>query len=1212
MADRPPPIPRPRLFKETPGNTHQPQTQETRYTPLEQPVVTQSQQISKHAEHKQSLAMAKEKGHSEEKENAGVQQKQAEDERDQPQIRSSKVKRRTDHPTAIKQNKHPKTTYLYLRFDQLVIEGFDFHGFLMERLQNQQEMNFEIVTSRKVNKNCTIITLKFESRRLGQRAQNLIKISNRDSQIKIGSSFELADVDDSKKVDKDEAIFQGHLQAILDRAEKTMTKHDEKMKSTSADIEKLKTSRFKTLDAYERVKTERFALEDKLKELTLQLDEFKLFLESLTAKLKQCWYDNTYDKNVDEIRKLFGVECCRLDAALPMYARRSEIVKIVKNNKVCVILGETGSGKSTQMTQYLHQVGLANDGLIICTQPRKVAAISLATRVASEMATNVGQLVGYRVGMKSKVCGNTKIIYTTDHALLNECLKDTTLSKYSCIIIDEAHERSIYTDLLLGMIKECLGTRSDLRVIITSATIDPEVFVHYFNGCPVLKVSGRMFPVEVIWQPLSGDVDVFENYQRAAVQKAVDIHQRTPKDGDILVFMTTPLETEKCSDEFRQVMKDDNSFQCLVLHGQVQAEEQQLVFQPNPAGKRKIVFATNSAETSITIPGIKYVVDTGLVKEKRYDSKRNMSSLSVVMISRSSAEQRKGRAGRTGPGTCYRLYTEEHHKSMDSSSLPEILKVHLGQAMLKLAELGINPLEYAFVQSPGTSAIEGAMKMLEDIGAIKDQRITETGKWLSKLPVEPRLGSIIAKGKECDLLYESVILSTVSSVGSFIFYRGSSETDKKKSDSQKIQFCHYGGDSMSLLNVFREWDKQEEKKKNKWCFENSVNSKAIRNAREMVNEICTVLKKELGLTVKHSFDDPSNTDKMLQNILFECFSSNICHFLGHERAGYYAARLDQLVHIHPSSVLNSLGLVPQWVVFEQVLKTSKDFVTGLTPVEDSLVHEAAQNGTLRYDIEVMKNKQVYLVHTECVGSRAFWRIVGPAFSKLKVLQQTASTLAAPSCAVIEADKEKGEFKIFATRQNSAALAELLKPEIVVVQDELQREDSEHSLSQKPGSVSVVLGAGGEVSQVLMSDDYRTVFIEKADENTSETSIKQKLCQFGVIKECKIFKKRKNDRWGCVKFENSNQAKLAVAATLGDQHEVAVAEHWARGPDCMTFKVKLTWCRRKSKEHAFVKLVPEELPRMLHSSQLWIGGRIFSGISKHGCDKRQNELNLILN
>ncbi|XP_041361279.1 ATP-dependent RNA helicase DEAH11, chloroplastic-like [Gigantopelta aegis] len=1091
----------------------------------------------------------------------------------------------------LKQEKKNKKTCLYLQFDQLMKDNNTIHRFLTTRLRKSDgEVSFEIMESvRKMDENYTVVTLKFSSKHVAHTAQNLLNLSNRNNELKIFSTFDPSEVDDSKKVSRNKAVFRQQLTDIVTRAEQTMNKHEDKMTKTDDSLLKLKSSKRMSNAEFEMVISQRYALEDKLKELTLQRAECQEFLKSLLVKLEQCWEDNKYDKNINEILKLFRVECRRLETALPMYAQRKEIVKLVTESQVCVILGETGSGKSTQVTQFLYQVGFGNDGIIVCTQPRKVAAISLATRVASEMDTSVGQVVGYRVGMKSKFGGNTKILYMTDHALLNDCLQDPTLSKYSCVIIDEAHERSIYTDLLLGMVKRCISGRPELKVIITSATIDPDIFVQYFNGCPVLKVSGRTFPVDVIWQPVGHEVDIFENYLEAAVQKVVEIH-RTEPEGDVLVFMTTPLETERCRDSFRQKLKNDNSYRCLVLHGQVQMTEQQLVFQPTPRGQRKIVFATNSAETSITIPGIKYVVDTGLVKEKRYDPKRNMDSLNVYMISRSSADQRKGRAGRTGPGTCYRLYSKELYQSMESSSSPEILKVHLGQAMLKLAELGVSPQEYDFVQSPDKSAIADAIKLLEDIGAMKNQLITETGKWLTKLPLEPRHGMIIAKGKEHNTLYEAIILSAVSSAGSSIFYRGGSQNDKRKADLLKLKFCHNGGDSLTLLNVFREWDKQPERRKNAWCFENSINSKAIRGVRDTVNEIRSLLKKELDLAVKHSVGDSSKTDKILQKILFECFSSNICHFLGHEKAGYYAARLDQLVHIHPSSALNPLALLPQWVIFEQVLKTSKDFVTGLTPVDDSTVTAAVENGTLPYNIEEMKQKQVHQIHTECVGSRAFWSIVGPAFSKLRILEEKADQLAAPSVAVIEADKEKGEFTIFSTDDCSAKLTDLFKPDIAKVRAELEHEDAEYSLSEQAGAVKVIIGMGGEVLQVLMPDDYRTVIIKRPDDDTTESVVMEKFGQYGLIKACREFSNWNNDRWGCVTFEQTADAKRAVDDTEDDQYEVAVAGNRGKGGERLAFKAKLTWCRRKSRQFAYVDISPaaqDEYIKLLAESPILI-------------------------
>ncbi|BFZ24720.1 hypothetical protein BsWGS_27759 [Bradybaena similaris] len=257
------------------------------------------------------------------------------------------------------------------------------------------------------------------------------------------------------------------------------------------------------------------------------------------------------------------------------------------------------------MAQYIYEAGLAGQGLIVCTQPRKVAAVTLAERVAKEMANSLGNLVGYKTGMRKNITKDkTKIVFATDHCLLNECLADPNLSQYTCVIVDEAHERSIYTDLLLGMIKACLTKRSDLKVVITSATIDPEIFIRYFRSGPELQVSGRTFPVEVVYSKLD-DSPEFENFEMKAVTKAVDIH-KNEDPGDSCC---------DCCEEFVKMMTRSSDFKCFPLHGQLPPDEQKQVFKQLPNGVRKVVFATNCAETSITIDGIKYVIDTGVAKE---------------------------------------------------------------------------------------------------------------------------------------------------------------------------------------------------------------------------------------------------------------------------------------------------------------------------------------------------------------------------------------------------------------------------------------------------------------------------------------------------------------------------------------------------------------------------------------------------------------------
>ena len=764
---------------------------------------------------------------------------------------------------------------------------------------------------------------------------------------------------------------------VTRKGRELIEQHQLKIDEQTADIANLKTKKFVRFDIYDKMRIERAALESKLEELTLQRDEFTIYHKRILERIEAL---GKHTKPNDEVKKLrleFGLECRKLTAALPIYARRSHIIDIVGNNSVTVILGETGSGKSTQLVQYLHQaqnLGLGEIGskIIVCTQPRKVAAQSLAKHVADEMGTSYGGIVGYRAGFVSKISAQTRVVFTTDHNLLNECLKDPLLQKYSCVIIDEAHERSIYTDLLLGMIKKCLKQRNDLRVIVTSATIDPDVFVRYFGDAPVLRVSGRMFPVDVVYKDVTEPSK--ENYLQEAVEKVREIHKHEP-EGDILVFLTSPLETQKACER----LESTANLVCLSLHGQLQAREQQLVFEPVTPGKRKVVFATNSAETSITIPGIKYVVDTGLVKEKVFDAKKNMSALVVKVISKSSAEQRKGRAGRMSSGKCYRLYTEEEFKVMDRIALPEILRVHLGQALLKLMEIGVaDPLSFDFVQSPSEDALQNAMKILKQLKAVDDDGITGTGKRLALMPVEPRMAKVIFDAIESGCGLEGIAVAALSSISGSVFYRMGTEEDKKQADYYKTRFCQPEGDIQTFLQVYKEWDSVPEKKKSAWCVKNYINGKSIRACRETIIEIQRILKKNLGISVQYEFS--RNFDgNSVSKILLDCFRSNLGYFTGHSKSGFFVVfdTEDRFLQIHPSSSLSYLASTPKWVVFLDVLKTSNDYMLNVVTLDDSDVQQKIDTGDFTINLKKLDEVTLSSSVVAEVGSSLMSCLIGP-------------------------------------------------------------------------------------------------------------------------------------------------------------------------------------------------------------------------------------------
>ena len=1150
--------------------------------------------------HSNTLSEKKSKGPEETRSVSEKNVKVADGSRPMPE-RNNKVPE-----SAVDNKKHKNNFTVYVFISEHILVSSDIKAYLLHRMGTNEKIQFEITNV--INKNGKTlkaeVTVNFPSKGIAIKAVDLLTKSNRNTEKKIVCSYtsdkENQQVEERKW--KEQADFNKSAERMVETAKQALDKQELLIRDADAKLENteknLSTRKGVSLEVFNALLIEKQAREDKLYELKQHRKEFQRFLSSMKEKLTTL--KPSEKEELYELRKSLGSECHRLETALPMYARREDILTTICNNKASVLLGETGSGKSTQLVQYLYQAGYAQKGIIACTQPRKIAAISLAKHVSSELGSRVGQVVGYQVGMKSEKSKDTKIMFMTDHVLLNECLKDENLSQFSCVIIDEAHERSIYTDLLLGMLKKCISSRLDLKIVITSATIKPDIFVSYFGGekdCPVLKVSGRTFPVEEVW---NDDVygDPFpEDYERKAVTKAIEVHTTVPVEaGDILVFVTSPTESEKCCEKFSRKVTERN-FKCLQLHGKLKQEEQQLVFEQAPKGTRKVVFATNSAETSITIPGIKFVIDTGVVREMRYDAKKKMNCLSVVPVSQSSADQRKGRAGRTAPGICYRLYNENDFYRMEKTSKPEILRVNLGQALLKLLQLKVDPLSFDFVESPDKEHMSAVMESLCQLGAVEGTKLTDLGKWIANLPLDPRLGVLVKNGLELEVPVESMVVATCTTAGS-VFYRSGTLEEKKKSDLKKLKFCHPGGDLLTALNVYREWNGVHEAAKGRWCVTNSVNGKTMKGIRESVKEIIDILKKEMKINVKYELCPLQKADTEIQRLLIKCMLSNLCFYLGHERAGYITTDLHQHVQIHPSSSLVCLGHQPKWIVYEQILKTTDDFVTNISPVSEVDMEELVLQRQACLDREYLKSREVSQICKIPVGKYVFWKFVGPFHRGRKDMEELMRIACNDSLVVIEADKQKGEISLYAPRQFATFSDGRLKNALSSIPEMLRNEAREVPIGNAKSGVRAVIGPGGSVVDILMPTEYRTLNIKQKPfcrYDLTEDDVRIRFASYGPIDQIWQAKgKKQNTFWGKVTFLHWNHAIEAVADLNSDDNElieVVPVMGSSVSKSITEYTVRLSWCRRLGRGIAYVYVeMPDDEEELLDKSPIIIGNK----------------------
>ncbi|XP_051148356.1 pre-mRNA-splicing factor ATP-dependent RNA helicase DEAH10-like [Andrographis paniculata] len=663
--------------------------------------------------------------------------------------------------------------------------------------------------------------------------------------------------------------------------------------------------------------------------------------------------------------------------SLPIATVEKKLLEEVSNNDTLIIVGETGSGKTTQLPQYLFNGGFCrNGGTIGITQPRRVAAVTVAKRVAEECGVTLGQKVGYAIRFEDMTSSSTRIKYMTDGLLLREALLDQYLSKYSVIIVDEAHERTVHTDVLLGLLKSVQKARSQgaletisndqtkdqnglplvkgynghptsnlkhgqgkklppLKLIIMSASLDFAIFSEFFGGARAVHVQGRQYPVETLYtyQPET-------DYLDATMITIFQIHLED-QPGDILVFLTGQEEIESIQrlvqERFPKLPESKRNLLVVPIFASLPSEKQMKVFMPAPTGFRKVILATNIAETSVTIPGIKYVIDPGMVKVRTYDASTGIEPLIIVTTSKAQALQRRGRAGREAPGKCFRLYPENDFYKLKDSTTPEIKRCNLANVILQLKALGIDDIVgFEFIEKPDSMAIIKSMEMLFLLGALTDEsKLSDpVGHQMARLPLDPVYSKALIVASQFNCFQEMLIIVAMLSVES-IFY-----APRERLEESRIalrSFSSQDGDHLTLLNVYRAFDEFSEKAKlvssseekaaknlKKWCKDNFINYRSLKHAQDIHSQIQRNAE-QMGLAGTSCGDDMFP----LRRCLAASYFLNAA--LKQPDGTYRALSSGLTVKIHPSSVL--FRMKPECIIFNELVKTNQNYIRNVSVID---------------------------------------------------------------------------------------------------------------------------------------------------------------------------------------------------------------------------------------------------------------------------------------
>uniref|UniRef100_A0A8B9EH18 Pre-mRNA-splicing factor ATP-dependent RNA helicase PRP16 n=1 Tax=Anser cygnoides TaxID=8845 RepID=A0A8B9EH18_ANSCY len=621
---------------------------------------------------------------------------------------------------------------------------------------------------------------------------------------------------------------------------------------------------------------------------------------------------------------------------LPIFAVQQELLSILRDNSIVIVVGETGSGKTTQLTQYLHEDGYTDYGMIGCTQPRRVAAMSVAKRVSEEMGVRLGEEVGYAIRFEDCTSENTIIKYMTDGILLRESLREADLDNYSAIIMDEAHERSLNTDVLFGLLREVVARRSDLKLVVTSATMDADKFASFFGNVPIFHIPGRTFPVDILFSKTPQ-----EDYVEAAVKQALQVHL-SGAPGDILVFMPGQEDIEVTSEqivEHLEELEKAPALAVLPIYSQLPSDLQAKIFQKAPDGVRKCIVATNIAETSLTVDGIMFVIDSGYCKLKVFNPRIGMDALQIYPISQANANQRAGRAGRTGPGHCFRLYTQSAYKNeLLTTTVPEIQRTNLANVVLLLKSLGVQDLlQFHFMDPPPEDNMLNSMYQLWILGALDNTGgLTSTGRLMVEFPLDPALSKMLIVS--CDMGCSSEILLIVSMLSvPAIFYRPKGR--EEESDQVREKFAVPESDHLTYLNVYLQW--KNNNYSTLWCNQHFIHAKAMRKVREVRAQLKDIMVQQRMSLASCGTD---------WDVVRKC----ICAAYFHQAAKlkgigeYVNIRTGMPCHLHPTSSLFGMGYTPDYIVYHELVMTTKEYMQCVTAVDGEWL---AELGPMFYSIK---------------------------------------------------------------------------------------------------------------------------------------------------------------------------------------------------------------------------------------------------------------------